>query len=398
MTFQEKILRVEPINLLEYKDDIPEFKRLFGCQQHIKWHGEGDVLTHTNMVMAETLKLCQSVESIDERINLYLGALLHDFGKPITTFEKTVGHLVAYDHEQAGVSVARDFLKKYFPMYGFGRREYILSLVEFHGHPKRMAKDESDDLRFKRLSLEVNTEQIYTIEVADFTGRIGESAEKALSYLEDFKSKCQSLDIYGKYWMIPNSERLLMPAYNLFRWNILFNNISENSEKHMKRAEELMSKEPFCLMLMVGVPGSGKTTHIEKVYPHIEKICMDDERAKLGDVNDMSKNDYVFDLCCKNLNARMKARQNTIWDATSINRKMRKRLIDIARRHGAMIGIVYFDITLETALKRNQERDRKVPEDVIEKYYKRLQVPKPYEYDKLLVVDERTSYEKKEEK
>ena len=393
MTFQEKILNIEPINLLEYVDEIPELQSLANTQQCITWHQEGNVLEHTNLVMKEVYKICQTIDHPEEKKNLYLAALLHDFGKPYTTFTKDNGKIVAYGHEQVGVIFARDFLKKYFPQFGFARREYILSLVEFHGYPKRMIKDGSDDLRFKRLSLEANTEQLYNLETADFTGRIGETTAKSIGYLEDFKQKCQNLDIWGKYWTLPNSQHLSIPVYNIARWNILFNGMKEDDVKRIEKIQQRMPKEPFELRIMCGVPGSGKTTYIAKLYPHIEKICMDDERAKLGDVNDMSKNDYIFQICCKQLTKRMKARQNTIWDATSVNRKMRKLLINIARQNGAVVSIVYFDLKLDTILKRNSEREKKVPEEVVKQYYMKLQVPCAYEYDKLLVVDENTKFE-----
>lgn len=393
MTFQEKILNLEPVNLFDYKDQFPEFVELENTPQSAKWHSEGNVLIHTNMVMEKALAIALKMENRDDGISVYLGGLLHDFGKPEATVVGPDGKCPAHGHEGIGMWKAREFLRKNFPMFGYARREWILSLVEFHGHPKRMAKDGSDDIRFKQLSLEVNTEQVYHVEVADFTGRIGESADTALQYLEQFKQRCIDLGVWDTYYEIPNSKDIPHAAYNLARWKILFGNMKETDEKKIAECIKKMSQPPFELMILVGAPGSGKTTHVKTLYPHVNYISMDEERLRLcGTMMDMSRNQEAYDICFAKLQYAMRNRVNTIWDATSVTRKLRKRLIETARQNGALVSIVIFDLPLEVIQARNAGRDRIVPPEIVEDYYKRIQSPKPYEYDRLMVVDENTKY------
>lgn len=389
MSFQEKMLKVEPTNLLEYKEEIPELQLLEKCEQSPTWHKEGNVLNHTNMVLEKAHELCQSIPNHNDRVSIYLGALLHDFGKPKTTFQKE-GRIVAYNHEQVGVTKAREFLRKYFPQFGFARREWILSLVEYHGHPKKMMNEEWDDVRLKRFSLEVNTEQVYNVEVADFLGRIGESVHKSTGFLDIFKQKCKELDIWDKYYEIPNVKHLSQFAYNLARWEVLFHFESDTDELFLQKMETLSKKEPACeLMITVGAPGSGKTSHIQKLYPHVKVISPDVERQRwLHNVNDQSKNDFIFNYCYRELSKTLKQRTNVIWDATNCTRKRRKQLIDTARRNGVMVSFLYFDLPLPILLERNEHREKKVPTDIVELFYNTLQSPKPYEYDCLLVVNE----------
>jgi predicted kinase len=394
MSFQEKILNLEPVNLFEYKDQFPEFVELENTPQSKKWHSEGNVLIHTDMVMEKAREIAVQMENKDDGISTYLGGLLHDFGKPETTVVSADGKCPAHGHEGVGVWKAREFLRKHFPMFGYARREWILSLVEYHGHPKRMAKDGSDDLRFKRLSLEVNTEQVYHVEVADFTGRIGESAETALGYLDSFKQRCIDLGIWDTYYELPNNKGIPQHAYNLARWKVLFGNMKETDEKKMAECVRLMSKPPFELMILVGAPGSGKTTHVKTLYPHVPYISMDEERLKLcGTMMDMSRNQEAYDNCFHQLRKNMEHRINTIWDATSVSRRLRKRLIETARHHGAWVSIVVFDLPLDIIQARNAGRERIVPADIVEDYFKKIQSPKPYEYDRLLVIDEKTKYD-----
>lgn len=390
MNLVESLLKVEPINLLDHREEFEHLRLLENTIQDPKWHGEGNVLIHTNMVLEKAYELAQSIENPEERINLYLGAFLHDFGKPFTTSVHN-GKVVAYGHEGVGVTYARDFLRKHFPMLNFARREYILNLVEYHGHPKRLVQNGSDDLRFKQLSLEASMEQLYQVEVADFTGRTGEiPGVESLKMLDAFKERSKSLDVWNHAYWIPNSDKLQIYTYNLARWNILFHDADETKIEKFASYDKLIYDKPFELVLLIGAPGSGKTTYCSTIFPHVEKVSMDDERARLGDVNDMSKNQEVYETCYRKLVHNMKNRISSIWDATSVNRKMRYRLVDMARQKGAIIRMVFFDVPLETILERNRNRDRVVPDKVVEDYYRRLQVPASYEYDRFFVVHEKT--------
>ena len=62
---------------------FPELKALIGVPQDPKWHPEGDVWTHTLMVLDEAARLRTGIEKKD--MVLMFGALCHDFGKPLTT-------------------------------------------------------------------------------------------------------------------------------------------------------------------------------------------------------------------------------------------------------------------------------------------------------------------------
>ena len=393
--FINKVLQLQTINLFDYLDIFPEFILLKDCPQSIRWHGEGSVLHHTNLVMTKALEIAIKETNKELGINLYLAALLHDFGKIDTSVPKEGGKVTAYGHEGAGVWRAREFLKKYFPQYGYARREYILSLVEFHGHPKRLINGESKDNKFRQLSLDVNTRQVHDLEIADFTGRIGEHPDKEMKSLADFKKRCEDLGIWDKYYEVPFSYNLTQTHYNLIRWNILFHNTKEDDPKKRDFLQKLSEKQPRCgLLIPIGAPGSGKTHYINKMYPHLKNVSMDDERKRLcGNASDMSKNQEAYENCFRELKNLMKNRVSAIWDATNTTRKTRRRLIDLARHNGIEVVMIYFDLSLETILKQNKNRDRVVPEDVVIKYYSQLQTPRPYEYDHFLVVNGTHKYE-----
>jgi len=100
------------IELISY---YPELQALIDCPQEHDWHPEGDVWTHTLMVLDEASKISRR-ENLDAKksLVLLLSALCHDMGKPATTEVKEikgVERITAYSHEEAGLEPARSFLQ-----------------------------------------------------------------------------------------------------------------------------------------------------------------------------------------------------------------------------------------------------------------------------------------------
>jgi tRNA nucleotidyltransferase (CCA-adding enzyme) len=92
----------------------PELAALIGTPQEKEWHPEGDVWTHTLMVIDEAVQLRHhSVRlTTNDHLAVMLGSLCHDFGKPLTT--KTVdGKIRSHGHEEAGVLPAKSFLSRF---------------------------------------------------------------------------------------------------------------------------------------------------------------------------------------------------------------------------------------------------------------------------------------------
>jgi putative nucleotidyltransferase with HDIG domain len=386
--FHDLIVTCQPINLQDFKEVIGELLPLETCLQDPAWHGELDVLSHTNLVMKETLTQMENLRPGFPRIALYLAALLHDVGKPDTAKPKKNGHNSFHGHEKAGVWRAKEFLRKYFPEYNYRQRDLILNLVEFHGHPKRMTEGHSHDDKFKQLSLEVPTHLVYNLEVADFNGRIANDKEKTIIVLDNFKKRCEDLGVYGKAYQVPNVKHLTNLQYSILRWNILMHHKKEDDQREIDRIIKLTDKSPQEVTLLIGAPASGKSTYRNSLT-NSTVICMDDIRKELcGNPNDQSKNQLVFDRCLKDLSKAIKAGENVVLDNTNFSRKMRKMFLEVARNHGCQINAVYWDLPIETLLKRNLEREKAVPEDVVWRFYKNLETPASYEYEQLHVFEE----------
>lgn len=97
--------------------EYPELHALIGTKQEPEWHPEGDVWTHTMMVVdAAATIIRQKDRGLDEtaQLQVMLGALAHDLGKPATT-KLEDGRLRSLGHEEAG----EEPTKKLFAHWAF---------------------------------------------------------------------------------------------------------------------------------------------------------------------------------------------------------------------------------------------------------------------------------------
>src|ERR1035437_9846279 len=196
--FHDKIVNLQPIDLFQYAEDVPELQLLNECQQSAPHHCEGSVLVHTNMTAASVLQLMEAEEvQPNDKIILYLATILHDIGKPPTSvFNAKKNKITAYGHDDAGVPLANEFLRKYFPELQYPQREKITRLIENHMHPRLWMKDGTASvIKMKMLSLAVNTKQLYLLSQADTLGRVADDFKDGMNLLEMFKQNCEDLGI-----------------------------------------------------------------------------------------------------------------------------------------------------------------------------------------------------------
>lgn len=148
------------------------------CRQDPQWHAEGDVWTHTKMVLDEIV-LVDGYSNLDriQQIILILTAIFHDSGKPETTMvEEATGRIRSPKHAARGARIARRVLMD--PGCPFETREHICHLVLFHGRPPYLGKNRTAENDVIRVSHYLSNHLLFMFAVADTRGRICTS-EKA---------------------------------------------------------------------------------------------------------------------------------------------------------------------------------------------------------------------------
>jgi len=153
---------------------FPELKALVGCEQEPEWHPEGDVWTHTLMVVDQARTMNIDLARA-QQVTVMLGAVCHDFGKPATT-AFVDGRIRSLDHEEAGIAPTTTFLDRLniHSIDGYDVRKQVLGLVAQHLKPGAFHKAGNvSDGAFRRLAQKVDLELLARVARADCHGRMG---------------------------------------------------------------------------------------------------------------------------------------------------------------------------------------------------------------------------------
>jgi tRNA nucleotidyltransferase (CCA-adding enzyme) len=153
---------------------LPEMRPLVGCGQEPEWHPEGDVWTHTLMVIDQARTLNADLDR-PQLITVMLGAMCHDLGKPATT-AVIDGRIRSLEHEEQGVAPTLSLLDRLniHTVDGYDVRSQVAGIVAQHLKPGMFYKaDNVGDGAFRRLAQKVDLELLARVARADCLGRSG---------------------------------------------------------------------------------------------------------------------------------------------------------------------------------------------------------------------------------
>jgi predicted kinase len=132
------------------------------------------------------------------------------------------------------------------------------------------------------------------------------------------------------------------------------------------------------LILLVGIPGSCKTTYAEKYIEENHNtvhISSDRIRAELwGNEATQGDSNEVFSLMQSRAIDALNNGQSVVYDATNVTRKDRSYIIAICPKF-AKIECHIIWAPIETCIERDAARERTVGKEVIDRMLKRFQAP-----------------------
>jgi predicted kinase len=131
-------------------------------------------------------------------------------------------------------------------------------------------------------------------------------------------------------------------------------------------------------MLLVGLPGSGKTTYgakMVKAHPDIVHLSSDKIRKWLwGDESTQGDPNEVFSLMQQRAVEALNDGKDVIYDSTAMTRKDRAGIIAACPKF-AKIECHIIWAPIETCIERDAARERTVGKEVIDRMLKRFQAP-----------------------
>jgi predicted kinase len=132
------------------------------------------------------------------------------------------------------------------------------------------------------------------------------------------------------------------------------------------------------VIMLSGLPASGKDTFISKNYSDLPVISLDEIRKEIG-ISPDAKQGPVIALAHERAKEYLRKKQPFVWNATNITTDIRKLLIPLFEDYGASVKIVFLETEWNEGIRRNSSRQAEVPKHAIEKMLSRLEPPEPYE-------------------
>lgn len=178
----------EYLNLLSNQDEFKLYPfsmllKLKKTEQSPIHHPEGNVWNHTMMVVDQAA--IKKSRSNNPSVFMW-AALLHDIGKPSTTRERR-GRITAYNHDNVGAKLAKEFLTHFTSDQLF--IDQVISLVKYHMQILYVLK-ELPFAAIQEMKQESNINEIALLGLCDRLGRTGSNQSEEENNILHFISKC----------------------------------------------------------------------------------------------------------------------------------------------------------------------------------------------------------------
>jgi len=357
----------DKINWGKIEKTFPFVKPMKDCQQNPKYHGEGDVWSHTKLALEQLVNNPEWQQlPPTERSVLFVSVLLHDVEKPSCSKEEE-GEIRSKKHSVLGARMARRLLWD-TTMEGYIKapwivREYVSNMVLLHMLPFFFFSKLDPSYSVIAASQVVSNKMLFLMGWADSHGRICsdhqdiKNAADALDLFEDYCSENKCFD-RPKQFLYPEEDMRFRFLYE--RKGSLFDSFNSPIKGHV--------------IFMSGLPASGKDYTIKAKYGDMPVVSLDQIRKRMGAKHGEEEGEVV-NIGREDCKVLMREGKNFVFNATNTIKDMRKNWIDLFRKYGYRIETYYIERPLLDLLERNKKRDNPVPEEIILEKFEKLDVP-----------------------
>ena len=145
------------------------------------------------------------------------------------------------------------------------------------------------------------------------------------------------------------------------------------------------------LRIMIGIPASGKSSYCEECKSTGNWVVNSSDAIReelYGTADDQSHNSEIFNTMFRRTIAALNLNLNCVYDATNLSSKRRANLIKEIRRlyPSTTIEAIVMATPFHICIRRNFERERTVPFNVMLSMMKRFEMPAKWEgFDEIKV-------------
>lgn len=355
----------------------PIFDDMRKTPQNELYHAEGNVFNHTRLV-CEALVKQEEYKSEDKNVRtiLFLSALLHDIGK-IRCTRLENGSYTSPRHAVVGANMARELLWRDYGLCGTYEkqqmREAICSYIRYHSFPPFAINAENAEKRLLKIASNGEILKDFTIsrlcllEKADILGRISINEKEYLEKVELCYEMARELGVL-------NGPYSFKSAYSKRAY---FKDMTSYKD------DELFDPTTFEVIMLCGLPASGKDTYIAKNYPTLPVVSLDEIRKDLKISPDENQG-VVLSKAIEIMRELLRKRQSFVFNATNIDTQWRAPKISLFEEYGARVKIVFLEASWNEIILRNDKRKAYVPRRVMEKMLSRIDPPEVYEAQSVL--------------
>ena len=344
----------------------PALRALAATPQDAVYHAEGNVEIHTRMVLDA---LCGGADyaaaSAEERFVLFHAAVLHDVAKPDTTvIDPESGKIGQPGHSRRGSIDARIALWR--AGVPFESREAICRIIAVHQVPFHALganrAGHSAEFILRRLSWEVDLHLLTAVAEADMRGRVCAVQANCLADIELFRELAREEGCYRQPRAFADDHTRL--AY--FRGA----NVHPDYALHREPGAEVI--------VMCGLPASGKNTWVAEHCAGLPVVSFDDAREELGLAHGKNEG-AVAHHAIDRARELLRAHRPFVFNATHLSGQMRKKTLDLIHNYAGRARVVYLEAPPEVLFERNRRRDTSLTNQAIERMLFRWEVPTPVE-------------------
>jgi predicted kinase len=330
------------------------------CPQDPRYHGEGDVAAHTRLVIKALPK--------DAPPNLLLAALLHDCGKPATTKFETDGRITSNGHARIGSIIARRLLWECGT--DFIEREAICALVRWHMRPGYFLESQDPERVAITIAATARCDDLQVLAEADTKGRIAPNTEDALVRVGLFGALCEELNCKTQPFPFRNNHS----RFEYFR--------TPGRDPRYEAFDDTRGE----LIVLAGLPGSGKDTYIKEHLAAHTVISLDAIRLEKR-IHPSDPQEPVVMIALERLREALRRGDSIVWNATNLRHELRARSINLAAEYRYRTKIIYREAPFARLFQQNKNRDAAVPEAILNKMIDRWEIPTPLEAHEVEYVD-----------